>query len=224
MRVYVCVNTEQDDDVDFAIKFCEGLRRKPWASDSFFIFIIESNYGGTPRSAQFIRALESRFAPCFSISEDIENRSRPGVWVTADYKERFVQHWNKLLYNDLLVWHDDVYSESCADPRNVLLEQMRGFKRELRPVNIHAKKGAGTFVEPKLPYKYSGKGGGKKDDVMMTAMECAYFLAKTIEDPHYLERAGKLPMGHAEGRYIANPNGGLVGAQFVLSDRVAARG
>ena len=172
-----------------------------------FVWFIESNYGGPVRAAgmmtELTRWAKSRGVPSMAMEEDIYGHNRPGIWVTHDYKERFVQYANQMLEDNRLAFHDHVVSVSLPDPTAVLVEQLRGFKRQFykEPAN-------GTGDDRKIPYRYCGKGTGKKDDVMMTALENWYFANRFLSDPRYMARCGKLPYSSARGMLKIKPIAG----------------
>lgn len=206
----MCVTATYNDQ-DASVDFIKRLRAKPWARNSFFVYVVESNYGGVSRSAAFLRAL-CKHRPCFAMSEDIEGKDRPGIWVTHDYKERFVQHWNSLLDEDLLFFHDDIVSKH-PDPEGMMIEQQRNFRRQYSK----EAKTDGHTQEPKIPFKYTGKGKGKTDDWMMSALEGAYFMKEFFRNKSYMNRFGHLPMsgtGHSSGQLIVDERG-LSAAQWI---------
>lgn len=130
------------------------------------------------------------------MSEDIEGKKRPGIWVTHDYKERFVQHMNGLLDEDRLYFHDEIESKN-DDPEGMFIDQLRNFRRQYnkQPSN-------GSIADQKIPYKYTGKGKGKTDDLMMASLECAYFMTMFFNDTSYMAKFGKLPIGVADGHLV----------------------
>ena len=186
--------TSTNNDIGETIDFCRRLRDKDWARDSTIIFIVESNYGGHTRAAEFIAEIKPRFQPLKAISEDVEGKSREGIWLTHDYKERMVRFANTELYNDRIAFHTDIVSKSCVDPEHTLIEQMQRFQRVfMKTPTAHS---AG-LLEPKLPFKYSGKGNGKKDDVCMSFLECIFFYDRYFLDTGYDARDAGMTIGAA---------------------------
>ncbi len=187
------------------MNFCRRLRSRPWARTSILVVTVESNYGGRPRSAEFVNRLK-HLTPIQFVSEDTTGQGRAGIWVDHDYKERFVQHYNQLLREKTLFWHYEVETVN-KDPKGVLINQMRNFRRQYR------KPGSDTrFSEDKLPYKYTGKAKGQTDDVMMSLLENCYFLERWLSNPYTMGRFGGLAISNAEYR-MKNierlPNGGV---------------
>jgi hypothetical protein len=180
-------------DINDCVDFMERLRAKPWAKGSTIILIVESNYGGAPRAAEFLRKLDiPKFAPTRAMSEDIEGHARPGIWLTHDYKERMVQFTNTELYNNRITFHTDILTKTCDDPAKTLVDQLKQFKRIFcKEPTAHS---AGR-LEPKLPFKYSGKGNGKKDDVCMAFLEAIFFYDRWMLDTHYDARASDMTIG-----------------------------
>jgi len=218
------------NDLDALEAFCAGLRARSIARSSVFIFVFESNYGGSQRAAQMVRHVKARCQkPLVVMSEDHTGGNRPGIWVTHDYKERMVQHLRDLLNEDKYAFHKDIYTTTIkGDPQQVLLDQFRNFKRKFKTAGS-GPNAAMAADDSLLPYKYTGKGRGMKDDGMMATLEGVYFFDIFLTSDDYMNMVGKraestfhVPKKDVDIVYDAEQGVGLKGFMAVERGAYAA--
>lgn len=187
-----------ETDTDAAEDFCRRLREKPWAKSSTFVYIVESNYGGTPKAAEIIRRLIKN-RPSIAYGEDIHGKHRPGVWVTHEYKERFVQFLQNILRMGSLRFHDDIVSLKEPDVvRQLIITKLRNFRRIYKKVS--ASGSSASFSESTKSSKLTGKGKGQTDDATMALLECLFFLTETLKSPHYMNLFSLNPIASAPSK------------------------
>lgn len=186
--------------------FCARLRKREWARAAVFVYIVESNYGGTPRSADFLKRLVQN-KPCIPFCEDIEGKNRPGIWVTHDYKERFVQFMRGILKDGQLRFHDVMETRMKPDEAvRLVVNKLKNFRRVY---GKNRSSQSGTVGEAHQTYKYSGKGKGRTDDATMAILECLFFLYEALRDRSYMNLFGLNPIASAKSKVKLRPNGQL---------------
>lgn len=187
-----------ETDADAAVDFCNRLRKRPWARDSIFVYIVESNYGGTPKAAGIIRQLV-RNKPSIAYGEDIHGKHRPGVWVTHEYKERFVQFLQNILRMGALRFHDEIETRIGEDEvRRLIITKLRDFHRVYK--KAPSSSSGSAFTESTQSSKLTGKGKGKTDDATMALLECLFFLTETLKSPHYMNLFNLNPIASAPSK------------------------
>jgi hypothetical protein len=116
-------------------------------------------------------------------SRDPKNKGRVGVWTHPSTKK---------VYNDLLVYimaegrlriADKLISANPETRIEELLQQMRSFRREEMPENEN------PAFQDQLKVRYTAKGGGMKDDLLLALMICTRWMMEKRQDEDYINEA-----------------------------------
>lgn len=141
----------------------EALRNKSYLRNAEFIASIESNYGGWV-SASRTAAIMSRNPPIKFMTSDQSGARRPGVWTTAEIKERARIEISRRLREGTIKFADDFYT-SRAGTENELISQLRRMRYHNKvPRDAH-----GT-VRRALSGKQFGGGANGNDDLAIALM------------------------------------------------------
>lgn len=116
-------------------------------------------------------------------SRDPKNIGRVGIWTHPS---------SKRIYNDMLVLimsegrlriAEDLISVNPQGRIDELLLQMRNFRRTEMPENED------PAFQDQIKVRYSAKGGGMKDDLLLSLMICVRWMVEKRTDQKFLDEA-----------------------------------
>jgi hypothetical protein len=148
------------DHVDTARMRISAIR------NSVIVLMIEANLDMV-RVRDMYAAFEQFYRPgqVYFYSDDPKDRKRPGIWVDAVDKERYVHSTIDYLVTEKLAVSDPFIGR--VDDFVALHNQIVGFKKKFDPP-------PNEFGKPR--YTYSGKGSGTKDDRVMSFLQAVYHI------------------------------------------------
>lgn len=142
----------------------EGIRSKPHYCHAHIFVFIESNYSVIEAGSVSDILTQHRFAP-MSIESQCTgtNKSRLGVLTGPNEKKMYATDLQYALANHQLMYPFDTefVSQKPTQTKEMLLNQLRFYRRETKQSINQAE----AFAQVKETY--SGKGGGRKDDLCM---------------------------------------------------------
>lgn len=178
------------------LAFCNRLVRERFFKHGFtrILFISESNYGGSARAIEVLKAMFAwglkKNIKVIGISADIKREDKPGFWNTGDRKEQMAIFMQQCLKLGTISLYTDVVSVVHQTITDELFNQMKGYEKRFK-----LKPDQGSDRDQlRREYHFGGKGGGSQDDlcviVQITALVYSYHM--TTQSPgghrmlHYL--------------------------------------
>lgn len=146
----------------------DALRNKSYLRNVEMIAVIESNYGGWV-SASRTAAIMARNPPIKFMTSDQSGARRPGVWTTAEIKERARIEVSRRLRENTIKFADDFYT-SRTGTDNELIAQLRRMRYHYKT----ARDAHGT-VRRALSGKQFGGGAGGNDDLAISLLLAAFW-------------------------------------------------
>lgn len=173
------------------IDHLDKLRSRPQFKASHIRLILESNYAWV-RSKDIYHAVRSyqRYATnnvavlCTREKDGGKTMKRIGFWLghDAEDKLRLATHFQTILHTGKLLIYDQFVSQN-KNIFDILRNQMSSFELIPRPTQVR-----NDLAPPR--FEVSGKRGGKKDDVMMSLIEIAYYSALIWYEPELCKPFG----------------------------------
>jgi hypothetical protein len=147
------------------------------------IFVFpESNYSVIEAGNVADIVTQHEFAPVHVETQQVgTNKARLGVMTQANEKKMYAQDLAMVLSNGQLQYPLDMLfvSQTPVLSKDTLLQQLRTYRRETKMTNNED----AAFAQ--IKETYSGKGGGRKDDLCMALQIAVYHgMRKRISKPY----------------------------------------
>jgi hypothetical protein len=142
------------------------------------IYAYVENNSSFTNANEVRRVLEQpRFYPVVVKSFDSKKEQRYGVWTGAAEKEMYALEMKRALGDGRLCYADKFISRDKG-MKTEILSQLEHYRKELK-------------VSPsgKKTYEYTGKGGGRKDDVCIVLQMILYWSMLERQTPEYMHAA-----------------------------------
>lgn len=118
------------------------------------------------------------------INRDPTNQKRDGCWLTDTLKEVMVNCFASELSNGSIKFAREFVSRDPDLTKKKLKDQMRRFRRYLKPSVVNGTAGT-TLNRGNTLYKYDGKVNGQPDDLILVAMMCREYATQTCSSEEY---------------------------------------
>ncbi len=155
------------------LRFCQGLRRR--FVDAILVVAVEGNYY-MPLATDLVKALNENRDTIGSFTMLYECEKHPAAPVvikTPKSAHEYVKALNCFLRTGRVFFAPEVDQEARED----LVRQLAHYQWDLRPVN--------DPVRGDTAGVWSGKVGGKQDDVAVSFLQCVYYALIFMVDRKY---------------------------------------
>ena len=156
-----------------------GLRALPQYSQAVLVFYIEANMSWLAVNHLQNYFNQSQFGRVQIVSRDPKNLGRAGVWTGPQEKEMMAKDLVQVMSDGKLHFAQDLVSDNPERNIMKLFGQLDYFSRIVIPPSDESK-GENKIV-------YSGKGVGRKDDLVLSLMLAITHAKLTRLDPSFVE-------------------------------------
>ncbi len=173
------------DDADITIMIKEHfvrLRRDPLLQNCLFWVFIEANMSYIDAD-RIVAMLACPNIGAFRAERDRKNSARFGVVTTQPIKEAYVRAAQEALVNGTLEIRDSLVGQNAQGDRQNLFKQLGYFRREIKQAN--------DPIHGHVRTSYTGKMGGKKDDLAMALMINLFWSNYRRTAPSFLSFANE---------------------------------
>ncbi len=179
----VCVCATDDADITVLIKeHFIRLRRDPWLRNCVFWVFIEANMSYIDAD-RIVSMLNCPNIGEFRAERDRKNSARFGVITTQAVKEAYVRSAQEVLINGTLEVRDSLVGQNTGADAGNLFKQLSHFRREIKKAN--------DPIHGQVRTAYTGKTGGRKDDLAMALMINLFWSNYRRTDPAFLSYANQ---------------------------------